>query len=228
MLLSLDRKFIFISNPKTGSSAINLFLRKVDPGLIQNGMPEGIYEQKIITGKDEHIRPRHLKVKMGSYFDEFQIFTFVRSPYERTVSVYFFYKNGKPINHRNNKRLFFSLANICLARLLPFSIYSLIKPIRPNRDYVLDNESNFIVNFIGRTNYFDRDLCLIMKEFGIVLGAVPLTKINASSHDSEYDKYYSSPVHRYLFNLKFKDEIKFFNFLKDKPANFDWKGIHFS
>jgi len=117
----------------------------------------------------------------------------------------------------------FSLANIYLARVLPFCIYSLIKPVRPNRDYILDNESNFIVNFIGKTNCFNRDLSLIMNKLGMDINGITLSKISTSSHDPESDKYYNNRLHRYLCNLKFSDDIKLFTFIKDKPANFDWK-----
>jgi hypothetical protein len=66
---------------------------------------------------------------------------------------------------KNNKRQFFVRLNQLLVFLLPFSLWSLIKPLKRNSNYVLDSSGKVIVNYIGRTSQLNDDFNQIMKQF---------------------------------------------------------------
>ena len=94
MLISDKYKYIFISIPKTGTTAIQSFLLENDKSCVLNTVQ--------IKGKevsvDEHIKTEKLKKIMGDQFNEYTVFTFIRNPYMRKVSGYFFYKNGDTLH----------------------------------------------------------------------------------------------------------------------------------
>lgn len=105
MLFSEKHKFIFLANPKTGTRAIQSFILKNLDGVLKNSIPARIPAKRIITGKDNHIKSKDIKRILGEKIYDYTIFTFIRNPYAKAVSAYFFYKNGKPLQLQSSVNL---------------------------------------------------------------------------------------------------------------------------
>lgn len=90
MIISYKYKYIYIDIPKTGCTAIQNYLLEND-----NTCEQGWIE---IEGRrikiDSHTKTSDIKEIMGDKFDDFTVFTFIRNPKSRSVSAYFFYRNG--------------------------------------------------------------------------------------------------------------------------------------
>lgn len=226
MIISEELKYIFISNPKTGTTTIQKYLQELDANSLQNQMPKK-YPQDIISGINEHITANELAKRMGKDYYAYKTFIFIRNPYDKAVSGYFFYQNGKVIFNRTNKRYYLALANIILARVLPFSVWSLVKPIKTNREYLVDNNSRCLVNYIGKTASLNEDLLAIAKTLGIELQTPKneIIKVNTSKRESDFMKYFKSKWHKKLFDKKYKRDVDLYNnILKIKDPSYDWKG----
>lgn len=150
MLISESKKYVFLSNPKTGTTAIQDKLMNLDKSARMNR----IYSNGVMKKFPEHGNGLILEEELGSKVDEYQIFTFIRDPYDKIVSSYFFYKNGKPLvngnlfvyfkgGYRIFLKAFVSYLNILLARLLPFHVWSLLRRVKSNEKYLVGSNGEF-------------------------------------------------------------------------------------
>ena len=224
MTISEELKYIFISNPKTGTTAIQKYLKKLDANSLQNRMPEK-YPQHLVSDIDEHITANELAKRMGEVYNEYKVFTFIRHPYDKAVSGYFFYQNGKVIFNSTDKRYYFALANIILARILPFTVWSLIKPLKTNRGYLVDNNGRCLVNYIGKTENLKEDFFTIANMLKIdVTKEYSVEKINTSKRDTDFLKYFKFKWHKWIFDRKYKNDIDLYNKFAKEDLLYDWKG----
>jgi hypothetical protein len=97
MVISEEHKFIFISVPKTGSSSAEKFFREKYKSIGYNRILVGGKEIKV----PPHITALQLRRLMGDDYGHYQKIAFIRHPYSKLVSGYFFYKNGTPITPGN-------------------------------------------------------------------------------------------------------------------------------
>jgi hypothetical protein len=210
MIISNRHKFIFISVPKTGSQAIRDFFLSIDDSAKWNSFS--------LEGKgikcNEHITAYDLRRKIGALGNDYKIIAFVRSPYARAVSSYFFYKNGKALHEKQSSRIFITKLNIILAKLLPFQIWSLLKPMKSNYEYVTDLNGKIIVDFIGQTEHLNSDLLSICNSLSIPINNfLPLPIKNKSNH-RDIEKYFNNYLHKLLFDMKISKELLFYQKLK--------------
>lgn len=87
MPISHKYKCIFVHIPKCGGSTIENFLDIARPECFYNAR-----DLKIIDGVEyapQHFTPGIIKEKLPQYFDNYLKFTFIRSPYHRVLSEYF-------------------------------------------------------------------------------------------------------------------------------------------
>ncbi|MDD4955629.1 MAG: sulfotransferase family 2 domain-containing protein [Candidatus Omnitrophica bacterium] len=88
MRISHKYKFIFFSNPRTGSESVR---KALDPfSDIFSSVNDPVY--------NNHITPEELKnhfLKMGWDWDKYFKFCFVRNPWDRLVSIYYRFKPDK-------------------------------------------------------------------------------------------------------------------------------------
>ena len=220
MILSAKHKYIFIAVPKTGTTSIHSFVLNSDATAAKNCFPvKDSTTAKVVPVKG-HITARDLKLQMGKAYDDYLVFGFVRSPYAKAVSAYFFYRNGQPITRQDNQRLLQARINVLLARVLPFSIWSLLIPLKTNFEYLVDSDGKILVDHIGLTEQLSNHLDAILKILSIPTeSSVEVPKKNTSKHDS-YSSYFKNGWHMWLFAKKYGKEIRFYNFLlnKDLPV----------
>lgn len=206
MIISDKHKYIFIAIPKTGSTTIQNFLRKNDDSCRMNCIQ--INNETIRV--DAHIETKKLKKIMGKKFDEYVKFTFIRNPYSRVVSSYFFYKNGKTLRSRFFIRNLMARLNIILTRIFPFSVWSIIKPQKKMTDYLYDNDNQLLINLVGKTENLNEDLLMISKQLGISVKDETVPFKNKSTHSS-VESYYSNKLYKKLYSKILKKDLKIYD-----------------
>jgi len=213
MLISETNKYIFIANPKTGTSTIQKYLWSLDNSLQGNSFT--INSKKINAG--EHITAFRLKKLMGEEYDKYKKIVYVRNPYAKVVSGYFFYKKGgkdKYDKNRSKRKLVRGL-NILLVKYIPFKIWSLIHPYKSNKSYITDANNNIIVDYIGRTEHLEDDLAGILSKIGLEYDTSTFSSTNKSKHSDPMD-YYKNPIHKFLFDILRGKDIRFYNSVVSK------------
>jgi hypothetical protein len=232
MLVSEANKYLFLSNPKTGTTAIQDKLMKLDESAEMNRIQ--INGQRIKF--PEHGNALLLEGKLGHRVEEYQIFTFIRDPYDKIVSAYFFYKNGEPLVHDNLLwylkkgpkqflKAFVSYVNVLFARILPFHIWSLLRKVKSNEKYLVDRNGKLLVNFVGQTEKLSQDLHEIIQKLGLANEVDEVVRLNSSSHNNT-SSYYQRKWHRKRINRQYQRELRIYKLVQSKPVDFNYKGLN--
>ena len=222
MIVSEKLKIIFISNPKTGTTFVQRCFTKANINAMQNRVQQSNQLSNKLIIVSEHITAANLKKKINKQWATYSKIVFIRSPYDKAVSSYFFYKNGMSHEHIQNYRKFYVRLNQLLVYLLPFSIWSLVKPIKKNSNYLFDKDK-ICVNYIGKTERLVHDLELLFRKFNIKY-EIPKSKTNTSEHlDSQ--QYFNNKVFKILFDLKNRKEIKLYESVRKHSVLKNLEGL---
>jgi len=221
MFFSNTFNLLFIASPKTGTVSIHEALENLD----QKGERRKIkIGNKEITSKDldqgiiGHARARELKKALGDdNYNKLHTIAFVRNPYSKLVSSYFFLKSGSLItalykkgSKHKIKRALNSFLSALFAKILPFKIWALLYPYRSNISYLTDYDGNLIVKHIGRTEYLAEDFHSIMKSLNIDTKGIHVGKKNTSNHKT-YENYFKSVWFKKKMYKKMKLDIDLYN-----------------
>ena len=211
MLAIKSEKILFVSNPKTGTT-------KVQDILLNNFRKEQLNKVFIEDSSkfiklNEHDNIEIIKNKIDKIWDDYKSFVFVRSPYEKAISAYHFYLNGKPITRKDNKRKFQVYINIYTARILPFGLWILIKPLKLNYKYVLDGNDVISVNHLGNNDSLLSDLSKLFKMFKLNIDIDDHSKLNISTY-SKTKNFFKNNIVKFLFDYKYQKDIILYEKLK--------------
>lgn len=224
MIISEQNKYIYLACPKTGTTSIENFLLKQDSTAFRNKI---IIAEKLLTFKG-HETAKKIKDKLKNDFNKYKVIGFVRHPYSRIVSSYFFYKNGKPLtkgkisNYKGNQfhsrsALMNSIKSV-LSKTIPFHLWALIYPYKTNKEFFMDANNKNIVTHIGLFENLNEDLEQILKKLNLNFDVSELKKINTSNHDT-VDTYFKNGLFRKIINLKIKEDLEFYNSIKKNNGN---------
>lgn len=205
MVISYKHQYIYIDIPKTGCTAIQNYLLENDETCEQGWIE---FEGKR-TKIESHTKTKEIRNVMGKRFDEFTVFTFIRHPKSRSVSAYFFYKNGSWARSRYVTRNIMAKLNVFLTKMLPFSIWSLIKSEKRITDYFYDDCGRELIDLVGKTGNMDEDLESICKCIGIPIRDVEVPVQNRSKH-KEKENYYTNNWHRKMYKKKAGKDLKLY------------------
>jgi hypothetical protein len=220
MFFSNKYNLLFIATPKTGTVSVHEALQKIDPDGERHKIS---LEDRTIRSEDTekgilgHARARELKKVLGEeQYDKLNTFSFIRNPYSKLVSVYFFNKKNKlsqsfGVKGGKNKfsRGFKTFMTIFIAKILPFKIWALIYPYRSNSSYITDYDGKIIVDYVGRTEHLNDDFHNIMKKMGIDSKHIQLGKKNTSSHKA-FEHYYRQKWFKNKMYNKMKSDVNFY------------------
>jgi len=232
MTSSAKHKFIFIANPKTGTT----YIQKVLKSNIEDSSQNKISINGKVFKFDEHTSPPVIKKEIAQLYDLYKKVVFIRHPYDKVVSSYFFLKNGRPLTKGNIwayrkkmkplVRAIVTYLNVITARIIPFKIWSIIRPIKRNSKYVLEG-NRFVVNYIGRTECLESHLNSIF--FEMIIRFKSKNNINKFSKNKSIHKESSSyfkkdSIHKKIFDLIYRDELELYALVLSKPPTFDFYG----
>ena len=226
MFFSKRFGLLFIASPKTGSTSVELYLKELDPEgeRFKTTLPERVIDSGFVkTPSLGHATASEFKEVLGEiHYSELSTFRFVRDPLDKLVSTYFFKKQGsvwKALRHTKGSRRFRvalrTAWGVILARLLPFSLWVRIWPMKRCSDYFLDHEGNLLVNYLGSTERLNQDLLVILRELGIQPPAqVSVPRANASRHSVKEDYIGSEGLESFL-KRKYLADIKLCELVRD-------------
>lgn len=139
MVYSDDRKFIFLSIPKTGSRSIQDYLQNF-----------GICTKRGWT--PNHNNYKQVMKELGKERQEYFKFAFFRNPWSLLISIFFWnrYKHGLPLN----KKTVIEWLNAYRGGDSYVS-------------YLFDEEGNIALDFIGKLENINKDLKIVCEKINI-------------------------------------------------------------
>ena len=106
------------------------------------------------------------------------------------------------------------LAAITFARVVPFSLWVVIFPMKKCSDYFLGDSDELIVNYLGCTDRLSYDLLEILKDAGIRTTGLYVPHTNRSNHGMS-SRYVRSAWIRRLIERRYRRDIQLFLLVKD-------------
>ena len=179
MLISHKHKFITIDIPKTGTTSIN--------SALQSFLGEHDFTIKMSqTAGMRHATYSHCIKKFPNYKNYFS-FAFVRNPWDRMLSFYFFKRNISKIDKNTSFKNFLEL------------------PILNQHSYIKGFGNN---SFIGRFENFQEDFNIICDKIGIPRQELPHKNKTEHKH---YTEYYDDET-RKIVAEKYAKDIEMFKY----------------
>jgi len=200
-----ERKFIFIHIPKNGGSSITRFFDfKPDAfcgsndGLIINNIRHSPQHQPAwFLKKHPLLRDR---------YDEYFKFSFVRNPYTRVVSEYFWQKKIKRI------RVDLSVEHFSSVWLTDLEKYK-SRDHHMTQTYFLYENGVPIVDFIGRLENIDADFKHVLEKINYPDVNTELKIENKNHRPDDVEPYYTQEIKERIYNL-YKEDFINFNYTK--------------
>ena len=186
-MVSNKHKFIFVHIIKTGGESI----------------------EKFFQGRKIHKFAKNYKKEVGNKkWNNYFKFTFVRNPWDKMVSQYFYIQKNKKGKYNLTFREFILAFQSC-----PESEYINEKGIDVRYNpiqlpWILDDNGNCLVNYIGRFENFQQDFNIVCDKIGIPRQKLPHE--NKSKHN-HYTEYYDDET-KQIVAEKYAKDIKHFGY----------------
>lgn len=188
-MISHEYKCIFTHIPKTGGKSIKTLF----------GLPEFERDYKICD--HEHkieyaFGHRNLsEFENEGYFAEYFKFAFVRNPFDKIVSAYFYMENGgcNEVDRQFREKRLAQYAGHFTAFVEDLPTFLDSTHFRPQAAWLCDSRRNLLADFVGRYEALERDLSTVRDRLGLSFDEAP--RLNASRHQS-YRSYYDDSTRR--------------------------------
>lgn len=183
MIISRRKRFLFAAFNKTGTTSIEQALKKYDSRLIEFKL-RILHKLLIRDGHMfKHIRPLHIKRLLGDEeWARYFTFSFVRNPWSRAVSLYFYHQKN-PGRH--------PLAQKSFEEWVCGGGTGTVR--KSMAEFVSDDNGQIIMDFIGRYENLHEDFRKICDRIGIE--RIELPHLNKSTNNS-YRDYYNERTRR--------------------------------
>lgn len=196
MILSYQKKFVFVHTYKTGGTSIRTALRpyRDRPGYVQIALSKlGFVD--LAT----HSTAQEVKSQYPSEWNDYFTFAFVRNPWSWQVSLYFFTLENEYNHHHEVVKSLGSFKEYIQWR------------VDGNKqlltDFVTDKDGNRIVDYVGRMETMQSDFQKICNHLDI---DAKLPHKNKSSHH-DYREYYDEET-KQLVAKHFASDIERFGY----------------
>jgi len=197
-------KIIFIHIPKCGGTSIENSINLIEKGMYWG--KNNIIAKKINFFYEMQHMPYVSYKKLVKDINNFYIFTFVRNPFDRVISLY---KDTKYKRHDLRKKL--NLKS-------NFSFNEFLKKIKnsnhihhKSQTFFLDGKKDSKIRVFKFEN-FEKNFIHILKQNKL---STKLRKSNQSKKDSIIEsklKYYNDKKNIYLVKSIFKDDLRMFDY----------------
>lgn len=203
MLLSQEKKVLFVHIQKTGGSSVTDILKSC------------ISDLNTYLGTHDHAsRAKHT---LGRNYDTYYKFAFVRNPWDRLVSWYTMIREkGEEIPSDEQYRLWrYVLENSSNFEEFVLNCTDIIDDVDGRKsflynqyDYISDENGKLIVDFVGKYENFESDLRTVLKRMGVSNAEIP--HANKSEH-LHYGTYYT-PRTRDIIARRYEKDIQQFDY----------------
>jgi len=188
-MISDTHKFIFVHIIKTGGTSIERFFKK-------GGGTKHQFAKKYKEQVDNK--------KWEDYFK----FTFVRNPWDKMVSQYFYIQRNNNGNYHLTFREFILAFESCPETDYIDGIGIPVKFNPIQSPWIYDDMGNCMVDFVGRFENYERDFNVICDKIRIPHQKLPY--YNTSDH-KHYSEYYDKDTQK-IIEEKFANDIKHFGY----------------
>ena len=152
------------------------------------------------------------KIFSPNTFNRYYKFTFVRNPWDRLVSTFFFLKNGglteKDRIWAEKNLAPFDTFDAFVKRWLTEENINSSLHFQPQYIFLEDEKGKIAVDFIGRFENINDDFKIITSKLKIDRS---LTKTNTSKRKKEYIEYYDKETKKIVRDI-YKRDIELFNY----------------
>jgi len=190
-VISRSRRILFVHIQKTGGGSIEALLRARLPDL-----------ERCV---DWHAHASAIKRQLGQQYSDYYTFSFVRNPWDRMVSWYFWLKNMA------DRGKFFWTHKFGLPHHATFEQFILQARgvlLHPQCQYIADADGTFLVNVVYRFENFRAECRKLGGALGLSFGRIPHHRHTIHKH---YSHYYS-PELRDVVAKRFAPDGKAFGY----------------
>jgi len=211
-MISHKHKFIFIHIPKCGGTSVEIAMLR-NEGIPEDRITKWDFTQEQMEKYRLYYRYGGVDVqhrKINQYKNEIEkryfTFTFVRNPWERFLSEYFYIKKSCT---ECDKTEF----NLKYPTFREFVINNGIACCNyahdfPQIDFVLSSNHNKLTNFVGRCEDLERDFGYVCDKIGIP--PLKLPHRNKTKH-KHYTEYYDDET-KQIVAEKYAKDIEYFGY----------------
>lgn len=204
LLSSFSNKAMLTENPYKG---FNHQYKVIFIHIPKNG---GIsVEKALFKEKVGHTRLQLFQQYDPDRFQEYYKFAFVRNPWDRLVSAYFFLKAGgrNPVDAQFSKDFlsdFNSFEDFVLSLENKRNRKTVLNWLhfRPQLDFIVDKKGVISLDYIGRFEVLEKDFDVLSRRIGI---AASLSHENRSPRKKKYYEYYSKSMVEIVSKIYKKD-----------------------
>ena len=166
--------------------------------------------EKLVALESEHASALEIKQRLGGKFEDYKKIAFVRNPWSKAVSAYFFYKKGRASRQiwMRDRVTFRMVANVLLAKILPFKLWVRLHPLKPCADFLCDEDDNLLVDSVLKFENLEEGYESLCEAFGVEV--TPLAKKNQSGH-AGYKAYYDERTRKYI-GERFRRDVDLFDY----------------
>lgn len=178
------------------------------------------YDQRQATGKNVagHLNAIGFKEKFPNEFENYFKFTFVRNPFDRLVSAFYYFNKGGS-NNDYDKAVFEkhfapykdNFRGFCLDWLSEDNIQKVVH-LKPQIDFIHNENGENMVDFIGKVESFSQDFELVCKKLGFP-HFQKVSKKRRSKH-KDYSTYYTSEMLSRVASV-YEEDLSVFNYKYD-------------
>jgi hypothetical protein len=199
-MIDHTKKMIFVHIPKNAGESIEKCLGGYGDKKKLWGIEKGVVLQ--------HLKACELQEKIGDQvFNDYFKFTFVRNPFSKCLSEYFWEKT-----YLNESLNFNDWVKLKLGDLINQSENN-TTTLRQKHNleqykFIYDASDNCLVDFIGRFEKLQEDFDLICDKIGVPRQQLPHK--NKSKH-KHYTEYYEDEI-REIVEKKYEQDIEYFGY----------------
>jgi len=150
----------------------------------------------------------HENVISQKYFDRAFKFSIVRNPYDRNVSIFFYYKKIQRLSQNFEFKAFCELVLKKEYKKCGLFNDEGISHCNPQSSYIFDKYDNPIVDFVGRFESLNCDLNALSKFTGISFSG--LNNLNQSAHN-HFESYYDQET-KEMIRIAYKRDFELLNY----------------
>lgn len=206
MVYSEKYKLLFVSVPKTGTTSLTAALVERLEGRRNQICKEGEW-----LDIGEHWTLAQIAEVVGwDFLEKVYVVGGVRNPWDRLVSSYNFYKNGRAARlvASGKQRNPITVLNVMLAKLLPFNLWLRLYRTGTCFSYLCDASGELRADFVLRVECMNEDVEGLCKKINLTPFEPSVS--NASKH-KPYREYYTPSSQEVVFQ-RFRSDVENFNY----------------
>jgi len=217
MLSNFKEKKIYIAIPKTATTAIENQIRTFSKEYERNILTTNDNQKVAVSGK--HASLKEIANILKEDFRDYNFFALIRDPISCTISKYRYYKYGRAYERMIREpelQSFKKKLKVKLARLLPFSLWVLIYPLKINLKYLMINNSiptNVKCHTFERFKKYPKIIYDNLLEEQIENASILLENKTKSNNKIKINIF-----SKFILKLKLREEYIFYNMIKENES----------